>query len=76
MTTPKIWYDATTPTENLAVFIVSDVLQIATFAKHFSTPMFPILQQLYALHVWQGHREVSTKYCSNYTLSMCENWIL
>ena len=34
--------DATTPTENLAVFIISD--KIAIFAKYFSRLMFPLLQ--------------------------------
>ena len=41
-TTPKIFYDATTPTVNLAGFIFIYFLQIAIFAKYFATLNFPL----------------------------------
>ena len=34
MTTPKSAHDVTTPTENVAEFIISDLLRIAVFAKY------------------------------------------
>ena len=37
MTTPKSFDDVTTPIENLAGFIINDLLQITIFAKYFST---------------------------------------
>lgn len=36
MTTPKGFHDATTPTENVVGFIISDLLQIAMFPKYLS----------------------------------------
>ena len=37
MATPKTLHDVTTPIENLAGFILRDLLQIAIFAKYFSS---------------------------------------
>ena len=44
MTAPKRFYQATTPTEKLAVFIIIDVMQIAVFFSYLSTLIFPALQ--------------------------------
>ena len=44
MTTPKMLHDATTPTEHLTEFIISDLLCIAILAKYFFALKFPLLQ--------------------------------
>lgn len=44
MTTQKGWHDATTPTEESAVFIISNPLQIAIFTTSFPTLIFPFSQ--------------------------------
>ena len=43
MTTPKSFHDVTTPTENVAELIISELLKIAESAKQFSTLMFVLL---------------------------------
>lgn len=48
MTTPKVFHDVTTPTESLAGFIVSDLLQIAIFTKYVPSLIFPLGQYLEA----------------------------
>ena len=59
MTTPKSFHVVTTPTESLGGFIIiSDRSQIATFAKYFSTLMFPLLQ-CYVLTVLCTHPKFS-----------------
>ena len=35
MTSPKIYHDPTTVTENLSGFLISDLLPITIFAKYF-----------------------------------------
>lgn len=44
MTTPNGFHDVTTVTEDLAVFIISNLLLIDIFTKYFSPLIFLLLQ--------------------------------
>ena len=62
--TPKIFHGVTTPTGDLAGFIISDLLQIPIYAESLPILMYPLLQQSILTSVYRGS---NCHYCCRHT---------